>query len=146
MLVCMLLLVYCQAVTAAEVQAYRHLPVTPVESAAWLNRLNQEMWATFWQPFLLVNNLSSWHVSGWRQRAVEFYKSVCVCACLRRREHSGSPFLLVNNLSSWHVSGRQQATMDFARFVRLHAYVFGGCLGAREGGGGRRSTTFAVSM
>lgn len=51
-----------QAVTAAEVQAYRHLPVTPVESAAWVNRLNQEMWATFWQPFLLANNLSSWQV------------------------------------------------------------------------------------
>jgi len=51
-----------QAVAAAEVQAYRHLPVTPVESAAWVNRLNQEMWATFWQPFLLANNLSSWQV------------------------------------------------------------------------------------
>jgi hypothetical protein len=51
-----------QAVAAAEVQAYRHLPVTPVESAAWMNRLNQDMWSTFWQPFLLANNLSSWQV------------------------------------------------------------------------------------
>lgn len=54
----------CQAVAAAEVQAYRHLPVTPVESVAWLNRLNQEMWQPFWQPFLLANNLSSWQVRG----------------------------------------------------------------------------------
>lgn len=56
----------CQAVAAAEVQAYRHLPVTPVESVAWLNRLNQEMWQPFWQPFLLANNLSSWQVRGWQ--------------------------------------------------------------------------------
>jgi hypothetical protein len=54
-----------QAVAAAEVQAYRHLPVTPVESAAWMNRLNQDMWSTFWQPFLLANNLSSWQVGDW---------------------------------------------------------------------------------
>jgi hypothetical protein len=61
----------CQAVAAAEVQAYRHLPVTPVESAAWLNRLNQDMWQPFWQPFLLANNLSSWQVSS---------SSSCMCA------------------------------------------------------------------
>jgi hypothetical protein len=36
------------------------MPVTPVESSAWLNRLNQEMWSDFWQPFLLHNNLSTW--------------------------------------------------------------------------------------
>eukprot|EP00882_Tetradesmus_deserticola_P021705 GHRQ01023502.1.p1 GENE.GHRQ01023502.1~~GHRQ01023502.1.p1 ORF type:complete len:315 (+),score=115.53 GHRQ01023502.1:333-1277(+) len=49
-----------QAVAATEVRMSRQLPVTPVESAAWLNRLMQDMWGTFWQPFLLANNLSMW--------------------------------------------------------------------------------------
>lgn len=53
-----------QAVTAARIRMSRELPVTPVESAAWLNRLMQEMWASFWQPFLLANNLNMWQV-GW---------------------------------------------------------------------------------
>lgn len=48
----------------------RQLPVTPVESAAWMNRLMQDMWGTFWQPFLLANNLSMWQVrcDEWGQR------------------------------------------------------------------------------
>jgi hypothetical protein len=51
-----------QAVAATEIRMSRQLPVTPVESAAWMNRLMQEMWAAFWQPFLLANNLSMWQV------------------------------------------------------------------------------------
>lgn len=57
-----------KAVAAAEVRMSRQLPVTPVESVAWLNRLNQEMWAAFWQPFLLNNNLSMWQVGAVRQQ------------------------------------------------------------------------------
>jgi hypothetical protein len=58
-----------QAVAATEIRMSRQLPVTPVESGAWLNRLMQDMWATFWQPFLLANNLSMWQVrSDWGGR------------------------------------------------------------------------------
>lgn len=53
-----------KAVAAAEMRMSRQLPVTPVESVAWLNRLNQDMWAAFWQPFLLSNNLSMWQVGA----------------------------------------------------------------------------------
>jgi hypothetical protein len=51
-----------QAVAATEIRMSRQLPVTPVESAAWMNRLMQDMWSAFWQPFLLSNNLSMWQV------------------------------------------------------------------------------------
>jgi hypothetical protein len=88
-----------QAVAAAEVAARRHVPVTPVEGAAWLNALNQEMWTPFIQPFLVANNLNSWQVRCSATGAVLWHVCVCVvprlccgvcvcvcvCACVRVR-------------------------------------------------------------
>ncbi len=54
-----------QAVADARLRMARALPVTPIESAAWLNRMNQDALAAFWEPFLLLNNMQAWQV--WEQ-------------------------------------------------------------------------------
>jgi hypothetical protein len=70
-----------QAVAATEIRMSRQLPVTPVESAAWMNRLMQDMWAAFWQPFLLANNLSMWQVrcGSINKKSADQLQSTLIC-------------------------------------------------------------------
>lgn len=71
-----------QAVAAARIRMLRELPVTPVESGAWLNRLLQEMWVPFCQPFLLANNLNMWQVGVGRRLSCSSVSSSWYKLCL----------------------------------------------------------------
>eukprot|EP00877_Chromochloris_zofingiensis_P007685 jgi/Chrzof1/316/Cz01g11050.t1 len=53
-----------QATARAQADLLNKMPVTPLETAGWMNRFNVEMWQPFWQPFLLKNNLTMWQVTS----------------------------------------------------------------------------------
>ena len=53
-----------EAVAKVQREMLARVPSTPVESAAWLNRMMAETWQPFWQPFLLQHHLGTWQVGG----------------------------------------------------------------------------------
>ncbi len=52
-----------RAVARARAELLGRVPITPVENAWWLERLNGALWQPFVQPLLLQQNLTQWQVS-----------------------------------------------------------------------------------
>jgi hypothetical protein len=51
-----------QAEARVREEMAAHIPVSPPESAMWMNRMMAEMWLPFIVPMALSDNLANWQV------------------------------------------------------------------------------------
>lgn len=59
-----------QAVAQARDQMMRLQPATPVESAAWMCRMMQEMWKPYIEPMVLKDSLGLYQVRRGRHSVI----------------------------------------------------------------------------
>ena len=55
-----------QAEARVREEMAARIPVSPPESALWMNRMMAEMWLPFFVPMALADNLANWQVRRWK--------------------------------------------------------------------------------